>query len=289
MNKRGIKYFLSGRKSSAKVFKTNFSMYFKYWVFVIASILARVSIVFYPFMEQARYNLISNLDKTNNINVDELLNGFEKPKKLWDLFLVFIVRVVIITSGLFLFKVISTLLWTLGLEIESMFSIDLTLFNEIPFIPGLLMIPMALISIIFTIAVLVKNDLTSFITVSEELNAKESFVLTNKLYNRKTFKKLFSIYLFAFLDIVIKLAIALGIVVLTDYLFGNVVSLGFAIVLVIVLLFLLVRTFLTLDISRFNLMKDLLKTYEDLEEDENVNVSEQEMLITLFDENSEGI
>lgn len=289
MNRKGIRYYFNGKRRAGRVFRKNFSMYFKYWVFVVASVLARISIVFYPFMEQARYSLITNIEKTNDIKVSVLLEEFEKPKKLWDLFLVFLVRVVIITSGIYLLCIISKLFWILGLEIETIINVGFVLPYDLPFVPTLFMIPMALIALIFTILVLIKNDVTSFTLINNNLNAKDSFSLTNKVYNKKVFRRLFGIYFYTLIDILIKAVLFVGIVFLSEYLFGSVITLGFIMVLAIVLFFILSKTFLTLDFARYHLLKDVLKAYDEEEEVETEEVTEQEQLIILFDENSEVI
>lgn len=290
MQKKGIKYYFQGKKVAGKAFRKNFSLYFKYWIFIVANMFAKISIIFFPFGEKARYQLVESVELKNDFKVSDIVEDLTDDNKseYFSLFKVHLVKTLIIVSGVYIMSKISKLVWFLALELDNLWYLDFE-YEELKLLPVIFMIPMLLITVVFTIIVLIKYDTTVFIANTKKKSAKEALVLTNKIYNKKTFGKMFSIYFLNVLEFLITIALFYAATLLTEYLFGEHVKIAFQIVFVIILLFKFAKTVMSMNISRYHVLKDIIKDFEINHETSEEALSSREQLIKLFDENSEAI
>lgn len=143
MKKSGIKYYFQGKRVAGKAFKKNFSLYFKYWIFIVANMFAKISIIFFPFGEKARYQLVESIEFKNDFKVSDLLEDLTDDNKseYWSLFKVHLIKTLILASGIYIMTKLSKLVWKLGLELDKFLYLDFE-YEDLKLLPVVFMIPM---------------------------------------------------------------------------------------------------------------------------------------------------
>ncbi|MDE7161200.1 MAG: hypothetical protein K2N65_00410 [Anaeroplasmataceae bacterium] len=83
MNKGCVYYFKEGFKIAKDTFSKDKKNYLKYYLFLIASLIGRLSIVTMPIFNLANVRLIRNVKKNRNVELLNSFEGAENPKKWW--------------------------------------------------------------------------------------------------------------------------------------------------------------------------------------------------------------
>lgn len=83
MNKGCAYYFKEGFKIAKDTFSKDKKNYLKYYLFLIASFIGRLSFVTMPIFNLANVRLIHNVKKNKNIELFNSFEGAENPKKWW--------------------------------------------------------------------------------------------------------------------------------------------------------------------------------------------------------------
>lgn len=290
MREKGFKYYLKGKKAVNKAFRKNFSLYFKYFIFLIINAFARMTVFFFPFVELSRNNLLSEILNNNNFKTSDIieeLNDNNKVKHI-SLFSVNLIRVLVISGGLAILYVLSIILYQFGLHVDTLLSYELV-FEEILIVPLLFLIPTILTALIFTIILNIRFDLTVLLIHEKNYNAKEALKNTNKMFNRKTFSKIFSTYFFNIVEFILAVVLLVALTFLMDYLLGGYSYITFIFIFSIVIIFKIPKTIMSINISRMNIIKDLIVFFDNDDLYKKEELSESEQLVILFEENSEEI
>lgn len=72
MDKNGFKHYRKGIKQSRNVFSRNIAVYFKYWIFLLTSIISKATIVLSPLSILGHFNIVEELEENNDITLEKV-------------------------------------------------------------------------------------------------------------------------------------------------------------------------------------------------------------------------
>lgn len=250
-------YLKKGFRGAFSAFRKQGCLYFKYLLYLLASLFGKGLIFTYPLFAFADVRIVKEFEETGTFRIENLFEDAEKPKKYWRTVVFLILKLMFLSAGIFLIAIITALFITLGLEVE-VYGTYITGFGAIFLLLGI--IAVAFFTIIY---LLYFAPAIYLLQTNDEMGITD--ILTKSLSTMKRGKmKLFLINLIHFLIFIAFAAVFFVILfILTETVYADdSVSNEFMIALFVIftlflMVFLLPRLILSNKIASLSLVKDL--------------------------------
>lgn len=277
-------FYWIGKKQTRKLFKNNFTLYFKYMVFMVAFMITRITILFYPLGRLSEEQLVKNLKEYRSFKLDTLFDQIEDKEKVKNTLLVHVIKVLIMLSiGI----IIYTVFWSLR-NLGNM--IDLNSYFEEKYIKYIFITPPLLVGLGFAIYIHLIFEMATHLIVSKNMKLTNALVSSLEIMKNKNRVKLFLIYFLNILEIIVVFVLSVFFIKMMDDQFSHQVAILITVVLEIFMLFVVTKVFITISISKRLLLNNLAKDYNyEKSEELPFEVLREQKLNELFDKSNEVI
>lgn len=277
-------FYWIGKKQTRKLFKNNFTLYFKYMVFMVAFMITRITILFYPLGRLSEEQLVKNLKEYRSFKLDTLFDQIEDKEKVKNTLLVHVIKVLIMLSiGI----IIYTVFWSLR-NLGNM--IDLNSYFEEKYIKYIFITPPLLVGLGFAIYIHLIFEMATHLIVSKNMKLTNALVSSLEIMKNKNRVRLFLIYFLNILEIIVVFVLSVFFINMMDDQFSHQVAILITVVLEIFMLFVVTKVFITISISKRLLLNNLAKDYNyEKSEELPFEVLREQKLNELFDKSNEVI
>lgn len=278
MNRNKLYYYKTGSRVARKVFYKNSILFLKYLVFLVACLLSKVLVILEPIFELAHYRLVDEVLENNDFKIEKLFDDANSSKKYWLSLMLYLIKMGIMISGVWVIHKITKATVNLGIEMDKMTNLN---YHVIPYI---FLITGIIISIIFVVLINAKFAPTSNIIKDNENIQIGEVIQTNfNLMNKKGIVSLLSIYLLNIFKIVIWCVLGYILIHFTYNQFDLIVLSIVKILVSFVLIRIVIEKILAAKISSVLLIEDLMITHANTFENEEEVDENERKLIALFE------
>ena len=281
MKRNNLKNFKKGKRSLKGILKFNIWTHIKFFLYLLASLIAKILLVFYPVSKIIDFNLVQEINELHVLNAEKIFKNTKPNKKLWDLLLLHTIKVFIIMAELIFVAAIGYFIY---------FGIDF--FNQIvllnmDLIAQVIAIPIIILGLFFALIIAISFDFSAHILLSsEEMPLEKALSKGKSLMTKKEIANLISFSVLQLLPFIILGGISFGITYLIFVEVSIILSVILGFLLAPIILCVFVKNILSIKIAYFNFYSNILEKSEKVLSDnkENSKVEKEKILIDLFNQ-----
>lgn len=274
-------YFRKGRKNANKVFRYNFGMYLKYFIYVIASQLARFSIILAPAADLSRIDLFDNLTEENDFKVNKVFTKLDDSSSVWSVLILNAIKMLSLAAGALVIGYLTKGLFLLGMQLDELNSLDFYL-TTIFF-----MIACGLLGLYFIIKVYFYFDVAIYISSSKKMTVTESLTYTSKVLTKKNVATTVGIIFMNLLEIAFWVGVGVLVYFYVEGNFEVVVTVITSLITAFLLLLFITKKYMAVSIAKLSYYKDVFNDEKNQAVLNQNEFEQSEYLASLFEEQSE--